>query len=86
MRVYVDVSLCPRGVTHSDGINDEEAALFKMLDVIVEAIREAIGKLPPAWKWCAGVGGTVAAKNQVTVVDPLIMFGLSKIDTLEITN
>ena len=86
MRVDIDVTLRPGRVTQSYGVTDGERALFKMLDIIVKTIREAIGKLPFPRKRRAGVTRTVPAKYQISVVDPLVTFGLAKIDSLEIIN
>ena len=84
VRVHVDISLCRRDVKRSGDVSDGEFTLFEMLDVVVETIRQAIGKLPSARKRSPGMTGPVTAENQVSVVDPLIVFLLSKIDALKL--
>jgi len=71
-------------VKRPSNVSDGEFTVFEMLDFVVEAIRQAIGKLPSARKWSLGMPGSVTAENQVSVVDPLIVFLLSKIDALKL--
>ena len=60
--------------------------VFEVSDVVVETIRQAIGKLPSARKRSLGMTGSVTSENQVSVIDPLIVFLLSKIDALKLAH
>jgi len=68
----------------SGDVSDGEFTRFEMLDVVVETIRQAVGELPSSRKWSLGMTGSVAAEDQVSVVNPLILFLLSKIDALKL--
>jgi len=65
-------------------ISDGEFTIFDVLDVVVETVRQAIGKLPSERKWSVGMPGSATAKNQVSSVDPLIVVLLSKIGSLKL--
>lgn len=84
VRVHVDISLCRRDVKRSSDVSDGEFTVFEMLDVVMETIRQAVGKLPSTRKWSLGMPGSGTVENQVSVVDPLIVFLLSKVDALKL--
>jgi hypothetical protein len=65
-------------------VSEREFALFEIHDVVMETVRQAIGKLPSPRKWSICMPSSVTAKNQVSIVDPLIVLLLSKIGALKL--
>ena len=55
-----------------------------MHDIVVETVGQAIRKLPSPRKWSIGMPSSVTAKNQVSIVDPLIVLQLPKIGALKL--
>jgi hypothetical protein len=68
----------------SGDVSDGESTRVEMLNVVVEAIRQAVGELPSARKWSRGMSGPVTAENHISVVNPLILVPLSQVDALKL--
>jgi len=84
MRVDIDMSVCYRGVKRPTDVSKREVAPFEMHDIVVEAVGQAIRKLPSPREWSIGMAGSVSAKNQVSIIDPLIVLLLPKIGALKL--
>jgi hypothetical protein len=72
-----------RGVRCPPDVSEREFALFEMHDVVVETVGQAIGKLPSPRKWSVGMPNSVTAKNQISIIHPLIVLLLPKVGALK---
>jgi hypothetical protein len=84
VRVHIDMSVCYRGVKRPPDVSEREFAPFEMHDIVVETVGQAIRKLPSARKWSIGMSRSVSAKNQLSIIDPLIVLLLPKIGALKL--